>query len=409
MTVIAAFNYKNRYPKIPEDERKILDVPLLIGDISISNDNIRSKKQYNRKIYRITNNFAVGVAGTVDIIKDFLGEIYKKIKDDIVTAREVYHFLKSYSANKQGRLSVVGWIVLKNQKISFKISFEFIKKTECCCFSTRNNQKHLFKFERKTEYCCFSTRNNQKFSFEILFKSRKKPECSSNKDFFDGSGEKCLNYICDKNYIKHENSSKNSSENRGNNIMVPVTFAILHTSLALFLESYQLVEKWNETFGLAYEVLFYYDGLFRYLDEIGPIIYTLYECNVIKKTISKKNVFYKYWAFEKSAAIQKVTYSNQDKTSYENDRIRIQSFYNYDIELPKIPNPLNCGNCFVDYIIYRNNSSSICHSALITTDPDEADIINLTVDRAIEYYENIAKKNNIFTPELEEACSRVAG
>ncbi|WP_036249786.1 hypothetical protein [Methylobacter sp. BBA5.1] len=198
---------------------------VLIGDVTLTNsakgDNYRSVR---KKIYKISENFAIGWAGSPLVAKIVISDLRKMFSNEVVTKSSLENFFKSYDPDDFGSLhtNFIGWVI----------------DDESYCF-----------------------RWNCLYTQEVFYDS-----C-----FFDGSGEEYFESL--KKQLQSWEGGGGVWKDKGLTLVAQeqaLLSVINDVAYARFDES--LYSKtWDRSFGISYDILAFIDGRFRYVRSIAYI------------------------------------------------------------------------------------------------------------------------------------------
>lgn len=208
---------------------KVHDTPILVGDVAKSDGQVRNGSC--KKVYKISNNLVVAWTGDMVAAQLVIKSLLNNLKRDRVNIADLTHTLTNFSVDDFGNFHtiIIGWLI-------------------------DDGNHHSFRW-------------NSGYPHELFWTD----EC------FDGTGGEYFSSL-----IKHDNAD----ESEFVDVKTDAGRAILNTinkiSQARFQETLY-PEEWDSTFGMSYEILYYYEGSFRYIDSITNIGWD-YDWNPVTNT-----------------------------------------------------------------------------------------------------------------------------
>lgn len=195
---------------------KIYDTPILVGDVTLSDGKVR--KGSSKKIYKISNNLVIAWTGDLIAAQFVIRDLFNNLPREETIGEDLVQRLTNFSADDFGNhhAIIIGWLI----------------DDSASCF-----------------------RWNSGYPKEVFFTD----EC------FDGTGG---------DYFSSLINSADAKEAGFSDVHTKEGCAVLETigkvCQARFQESLY-PEEWDPTFGMGYEILYFYEGRFRYIDSITNI------------------------------------------------------------------------------------------------------------------------------------------
>jgi hypothetical protein len=277
---------------------------VLIGDMALTNsakgDAFRSVR---KKIYRISENFAVGWAGNQLVAKKVISDLKRVFGNDIVTKLSLENFFTSYDPDDFGSLhtNFIGWVI--------------------------DDEPYCFRW-------------NCLYPQEVFYGSF----------FFDGTGDKYF-----------ESLKKQSWEGGGSvsSVQEQALLNVINEIATARFEEILYSKTWDRSFGVSYEILAFIDKRFSYVGSIAYIGWDYFwDSDKGTGRLEQAPAIYKYNCMGEYSIIQETLSGKHFNGQYFNYLSR--PVYNDmpEADLSNFPFTLD-SDYFANYFLFRENGKVI--------------------------------------------------